>query len=64
MGVVTSATRSPVLGKNIARCRMDVNYAGLGSEAEIGKIDRHQKRISATVVRFPFYDPDQTRVRS
>jgi glycine cleavage system aminomethyltransferase T len=64
VGVVTSATRSPMLGKNIALCRMDVNYAGLGSEVEVGKIDGHQKRIPATVVRFPFYDPDKTRVRS
>ncbi len=59
-----AATRSPLLGKNIALCRMDVNHAGLGSEVEVGKIDVHQKRIPATVVCFPFYDPDKTRVRS
>ncbi len=64
VGIVTSATRSPLLRKNIALCRMDVNYAGLGSEVEVGKIDGHQKRIPATVVRLPFYDPDRTRVRS
>ncbi|MCH9000176.1 MAG: DUF1989 domain-containing protein, partial [Proteobacteria bacterium] len=64
VGVVTSATRSPLLGKNIALCRMDVTYAGLGGEVEVGKIDGHQKRIPATVVRVPFYDPDKTRVRS
>ena len=46
-----------MLGKNIALCRMDVNYAGLGREVEAGKFDGRQKRIPATVVRFPFYDP-------
>jgi aminomethyltransferase len=27
-------------------------------EVEVGKIDGHQKRIKAKVVRFPFYDPE------
>jgi glycine cleavage system aminomethyltransferase T len=35
-----------------------------GTEVEVGKIDGHQKRIPATVVRLPFYDPDKTRVRA
>jgi aminomethyltransferase len=64
VGVVTSGTRSPILNKNIALCRMDVRYAELGTEVEVGKLDGHQKRIPATVVRFPFYDPDKTRPRS
>jgi aminomethyltransferase len=64
VGTVTSATRSPVLGKNIALCRIDVTCAELGTEVEVGKIDGHQKRLPARVVRFPFYDPDKTRVRA
>ncbi len=64
VGVVTSGTRSPVLKKNIALCRMAVQYAEPGTEVEVGKLDGHQKRIPATVVRFPFYDPDKTRPRS
>ena len=64
VGVVTSGTRSPILKKNIALCRMDVRHAELGTEVEVGKLDGHQKRIPATVVRFPFYDPDKTRPRS
>ncbi|TCP43897.1 aminomethyltransferase [Tamaricihabitans halophyticus] len=64
VGVVTSATRSPVLRKNIALCRMAVQYAELGTEVEVGKLDGHQKRIPARVVRFPFYDPDKLRPRS
>jgi aminomethyltransferase len=63
VGEITSGTRSPILKKNIALCRIDVTYAGIGSEVEVGKIDGHQKRIPATVVRFPHYDPEKTRVR-
>ncbi|MDT7657161.1 MAG: hypothetical protein QOF38_1876, partial [Pseudonocardiales bacterium] len=64
VGVVTSATRSPVLRKNIALSRMAVQSAELGTRVEVGKLDGHQKRIPATVVRFPFYDPDKTKPRS
>src|SRR3712207_5476242 len=36
VGVVTSGTRSPVLRKNIALCRMAVQFRELGTELEIG----------------------------
>jgi aminomethyltransferase len=64
IGVVTSGCRSPILEKNIALCRMDVNYAAIGTEVEVGRIDGHQKRIPARVVRFPFYDPEKKKPRS
>ena len=64
VGVVTSGTRSPVLSMNIALCRMAVEYSGIGTEVEAGKLDGHQKRILATVVRFPFYDPTKKLPRS
>ena len=64
VGVVTSGTRSPILKKNIALCRMAVGYAELGTQVEVGKLDGHQKRIPATVVGFPFYDPKKERPRS
>lgn len=64
VGVVTSATRSPILRRNIALCRMAVQYAEIGTDVQVGKLDGHQKRIPARVVRFPFYDPDKTRPRS
>jgi aminomethyltransferase len=64
VGVVTSGTRSPILKKNIALCRMNVRYAEPGTEVEVGKLDGFQKRIPATVVRFPFYDPEKLRPRS
>src|SRR5579875_332282 len=64
VGVVTSGTRSPILKRNIALCRMAVQYAEPGTQVEVGKLDGLQKRIPATVVRFPFYDPEKTRPRS
>jgi aminomethyltransferase len=64
VGIVTSGCLSTVLNKNVALCRIDAQYSEIGTEVEIGKIDGHQKRISAKVVRFPFYDPDKTRVRA
>ena len=64
VGVVTSGTRSPILKKNIALARVAVQVAELGTALEVGKLDGLQKRIPATVVRFPFYDPEKTRPRS
>src|SRR3954469_159295 len=64
IGVITSGTRSPTLRKNIALCRMATQYAEVGTEVEVGKLDGHQKRIPATVVPFPFYDPKKERPRS
>ena len=64
VGIVTSGTLSPILNKNIALCRVDINSAELGTDLEIGKLDGHQKRLPAKVVKFPFYDPEKTRVRS
>jgi aminomethyltransferase len=64
VGVVTSGMRSPVLKSNIALCRMDVRHAKLGRAVEVGKLDGQMKRIAATVVRFPFYDPEKLRPRS
>jgi aminomethyltransferase len=64
VGVVTSGTRSPLLRKNIALCRMAVQYGEEGTDVEVGKLDGLQKRIPAKVVGFPFYDPKKERPRS
>jgi len=64
VGVVTSGIRSPKLAKNIALCRMTMEYTEPGTEVEVGKLDGHQKRLLATVVQYPFYDPDKSRVRA
>jgi aminomethyltransferase len=64
VGIVTSATQSPLLRQQIALARVDAAYAALGTGLEIGKLDGQQKRIAADVVRFPHYDPDKSRVRA
>ncbi|WP_182356757.1 DUF1989 domain-containing protein [Komagataeibacter europaeus] len=64
VGVVTSSVRSPLLGRTIALARLDVTQAEIGTAVQIGKLDGQQKRINATVVRFPHFDPDKTRVRA
>ena len=64
VGTITSATRSPILRKNIALCRLDTSHAQPGTEVEVGKLDGQQKRLTATVVTFPFYDPKKERVRA
>ncbi|MCB4771352.1 aminomethyltransferase family protein [Ancylobacter sp. Lp-2] len=64
IGVVTSATRSPTLGGIIALARLDVSMAAPGAGVEIGKLDGHVKRIAATKVAFPHYDPTKSRVRA
>ena len=64
VGIITSGTRSPVLRKNIALCRMAVEYSAPGTLVEVGKLDGHSKRIPATVVRVPFYDQEKLKPRS
>ncbi|MCB1882884.1 MAG: aminomethyltransferase family protein [Geminicoccaceae bacterium] len=63
IGAVTSAARSPLLKKTVALARLAVEHAELGTEVEVGRLDGHQKRLLATVVRFPFYDPEKLRPR-
>jgi aminomethyltransferase len=64
VGVVTSGVRSPILHRSLALARLAVEFTVPGTQVEVGKLDGHQKRIAATVVRIPFYDPDKTRPRS
>ena len=60
VGVITSGTRLPILRRNIALCRMAIEYSEIGTKVGVGKLDGHRKRIPAQVVRFLFYDPDKT----
>ena len=64
VGVVTSATRSPFLGKNIALARIDVASAGPDAIVEIGKLDGLQKRLPARIVAPSHYDPKKLRPQS
>ena len=64
VGIITSGCLSTILNKNIALCRIDNKYSEIGTEVEVGKIDGHQKRITAKIVPFPHFDPKKTRVRA
>ncbi len=64
IGIITSATRSPILRKNIALCRIAKEFSDEGRIIEVGKLDGYQKRIPAKIVKFPFYDPEKKRPRS
>ncbi|SEN31060.1 aminomethyltransferase [Gemmobacter aquatilis] len=64
VGVVTSSTRSPLLGKNIALARLDVAHAAVGVQVEVGKLDGQQKRLPAVIVPLSHYDPKKTRPQS
>ena len=61
---MTSAAKSPVLRAQIALARVDIGNTTLGLALEIGKLDGRQKRLPATVTRFPHYDPEKLRVRA
>ncbi len=42
---------------------MKIIHAEPGTLVEVGKLDGHQKRIPATVVTYPHFDPKKERVR-
>jgi aminomethyltransferase len=63
VGEVTSAMKSPVLGKVIALGRVAVTHATPGTALDIGQLDGQQKRLKATVTTFPHFDPDKARVK-
>ncbi len=60
IGVITSATRSPILNKNIALARIDVTEAAEGAEVEVGKLDGQQLRLPAIITATAQYDPKKT----
>jgi aminomethyltransferase len=64
VGVVCSAMRSPLLGKQIALARVDVAHSDVGLALEVGKLDGHQKRLPAVITALSAYDPKKTRPQS
>ncbi|WP_028310926.1 DUF1989 domain-containing protein [Derxia gummosa] len=64
VGVVTSAMRSPKLGRTVGIARIDAQYAAPGTELEIGTLDGHQKRLPARLTNLPHYDPERLRPRA
>ncbi len=63
IGEITSAVKSPILGKNIALARVDMAHAAVGTSVEVGQLDGLQKRLAATIVPFPHFDPSKERVK-
>jgi len=63
VGEITSALKSPILGKTIALARLDITHAAPGTAVEIGQLDGQQKRLTATVTPFPHFDPTKERVK-
>ena len=64
VGVITSATRSPTLGRSIAMARLDIEASALNQTVEVGRLDGHMKRLPAEVTGIPFVDPKRERPRS
>ncbi len=64
VGVITSAMRSPLLGRTIALARLEPDFTALGTRLEVGQLDGQQKRLPGQVVALPFHDPERIRVRS
>ena len=63
MGTITSAVKSPILGKVVALARIDVTHADPDTEVEVGQLDGQQKRLKATVTTYPHFDPTKDRVK-
>ncbi|WP_300037419.1 DUF1989 domain-containing protein [uncultured Roseobacter sp.] len=64
VGVITSATRSPLLQTSVAMARLAVEHAGTGTVLEVGQLDGHMKRLTATVADVPFVDPERKKPRA
>lgn len=63
VGEITSAMKSPFLGKVIALGRVATAHADVGTDIEIGQLDGMQKRLKAKIVPFPHFDPTKERVK-
>ncbi len=63
VGEITSAMKSPLLGRVIALGRIAVSHAEPGTPVEIGQLDGQQKRLKAVVGAYPHLDPARKRVK-
>ncbi|MEM9267522.1 MAG: aminomethyltransferase family protein, partial [Pseudomonadota bacterium] len=64
VGVVTSATRSPMFERAIAMARLSVEHADIDTVLEVGQLDGRMKRLTARVTSTPFFDPKRERARA
>ena len=63
VGIVTSAIRSPQLGRTIALALMNIEHSNEEEGVAVGQMDGHIKRLPAKVVKTPFFDPERKRAR-
>lgn len=63
VGVVTSATFSPILNRSIALAQVAPEAAVHGTELEVGFMDGMKRRVKATVGHLSAYDPAKSRVK-
>ncbi len=64
VGVITSATFSPILNRSIALAQIAPEYADIGTVVEVGLVDGLKRRVSATVGTLAAYDPTKSRVKA
>ena len=64
VGVITSASRSHQLKKNIALVRLEKTLCKDGVALEIGKLDGYQKRLKCKTTTIPFIDPKREKPRT
>lgn len=63
VGQITSATFSPILNASIAMAQVVPEYAGAGTEVEVGLLDGLKRRVLAKVGNLAAFDPTKSRVR-
>lgn len=64
VGMVTSATFSPILNRSIAIAQIVPEYAAKETELEIDFDDGMKHRVKATVGSLAAYDPTKSRIRA
>ena len=64
VGVITSATKSPMFNCAVAMARIAVEFADAGTRLEVGQMDGRMKRLNATACDIPFFDPKRERARA
>jgi aminomethyltransferase len=62
VGQATSGAWSPILKKNLALATVDAPYCETGTELRIEiTVEFHRRRVKATVVDKPFFDPERKK---
>lgn len=64
VGMITSATFSPILHQSIALAQVAPEYGAIGTELEVGFVDGMKRRVRAIVGPLAAYDPSKSRVKA